>query len=199
MEIKHNKFFKIHYPIYLEDNDLSNAFLEEAYLYYGSQMTPGFKYDDKNRTAFDIVLLPISDVRYILNTVSNQNDRTIKLNEIIDNHFIDKLINITPIYKIDLLLDYHLAQFTGKKDDFYKHLQYVILPLAKTKIEKLQQGTDQASENLPSPTIIEDLVMKWMALKNPKKESKPYWTKIGVYISIIALIATVLIAILSNG
>lgn len=194
MEIKHNKYFKIHYPVYTEDDDLSNAFLEEAYLYYGGEMTPGFKYDDKNRTAFDIVLLPITDVRFILKTVSNQNDRSIKLNEIIDNHFIDKLINITPIYKIDLLLDYHLSQFAGKKDDFYKHLQYVILPLAKTKIEKLQQVADSASENLPSPSIIEDLVMKWIASKNPKKESKPDWAKIGVYIAIITLIASIILA-----
>ena len=93
------------------------------------------------------------------------------MNETIDNHFVDKLLNIIPIYKIDLLLNYHLSQYTGKKEDFYQHLQYVILPLSKTKIEKLQQVADSSSENLPSPSIIEDLVMKWIASKNPKKES----------------------------
>ena len=192
MEIKHHDFFNVYYPIYIEDEDFTDAFLEEAYLYYGKEMTPSFNYDDKGRTAFDIVLFPISHIRFVIKTSGNDFEKSRKLNEIIDDRFVEILIHIAPIYKLDLLLDYHFYKYSSSKEDFFKHLLYVIIPLSKTKIDKLKELPTVENDNLPLPSHIEELIENWINSKNINKKNPIDWTKIGVYIAFIGLAVTII-------
>lgn len=174
MEIKHHNFFSVYYPKYIKDSELQDAFMEEAHLFYNGRTTPDYKYNDKGRSVLDVTLLPVTDIRYTLNKYSKDSDRTKHLNEIIDERFVEILINITPIYQLGLLLDYHFNKYVGEADDFFKHLKYIIVPLSKAQISNLIKAQVPHKDKLPEPEHVEELVNNWIEDRKKKGNSTIY-------------------------
>lgn len=56
-----------------------------------------------------------------------------------DYHFINKLIYFKPIYELSTVLEYHLNYYVssgiGTKENFIKHIEYVIFPIIEKKRE----------------------------------------------------------------
>jgi hypothetical protein len=71
-----------------------------------------------------------------------------------DKKFRELIYLIKPIFKVIQLLDFHLENYNGSKDEFISQIKYVILPKIKPSYKK----------------IIED----WLEMKKPNTESINY-------------------------
>lgn len=169
--INHHNFFKVHLPKKnykgKVDNELTEIFMEEAYLMSDGNWTKDYNPISPKADKFEISLYP--SIVYAANKLNySENEKFQMFNDFIDSSFVDFLERFNPAYKCTSFIEYHLFYFKGEKSEFYKHVKYQIISVVKKRKEVKKKVYDY--DNL------EMILNDWCDSKMNKK--KEYSTEI---------------------
>lgn len=201
-ELKHHEFFKVFLPKNRdpENMDAGDMLMEETTLYYGGQITTNYELDVKGKTLLDI---DISPTHIYMSWFFNKNDpnaRFRELNKSIDRIFTKKLLQVEPIYRCTLLLDYHFYYYKGDVNLFFKHIKYEIIPLSSILIEELKKEGHH-DRKIPDFEILNRVILEWIESKAPKRRKNIFqkikslnWNQIvTILVSLLGLIIALIV------
>lgn len=200
-ELKHHNIFQVYLPRSIKSEaDISRHdwFAEEYYLYYGEKVENSNFPIDYKRNPLDVILYPSFAVLAI-KYKTNDFERFQFVNDCIDSEFTNMLLRFNPAYKCEVLLDYHLENYKGKRIDFIKHIKYHILSKLRKKIQADGKIALYDSDQLES--FLEDYIKTNWADANtcePKETGSKELTKINsLIIQIIAVFISLLILLIA--
>lgn len=201
-ELKHHGFFKVYLPKNRdpENMDAGEMLMEETALYYGDQITTNYELNDSGRTPLDIDILPS---HIYMSWYFNENDINAQFRELngyIDRLFSKKLLQVDPIYRCTMLLDYHFDYYKGDVDLFFKHIRYEIIPLSSILIEELK-NEDHRDRKIPDFEILNRVILEWIESKVPKRRKNTFqkfkslnWSQIiTILISLLGVIIALIV------
>ncbi len=214
--IKHHNFFKVHLPKKEykgeSENELTEIFMEEAYLMSGGEWTKDYVPISPKTDKFEISLYP--SILYAANELNySENEKFNSVNNFIDNAFVDFLEKFSPLYKCTSFIEYHLHYYKGEKTEFYKHIKYQILSIIKKRktsekknfdydnleliltdwFEKKMKIQDNKSNvfNAENIVINKKSKIKNQSLGKEKGQKESIWNKTNVIIALVVGIVTI--------
>lgn len=165
--VTHQKIFQVYLPPsgQAKEIDLLEVFMEESHLLSNGKFTPNYKYKGPQRNQLEVTLYPsfIMASKSLYHTKFEQEKF---INGCIDSEFTNMLLYIDPVYEMSKFLEYHYQKYKGPNSVFLKHIEYIILPLIKTKI-----NDPETHKNYPEFEVAKGIIMDWLNEKKIMKSS----------------------------